>query len=185
MSRFLIISILVVLVSCKRESGQVVDSSNVDVKTQGGLTYVNGHLYSGIVVETDSGGKNLSSISYVEGKQHGASVHWYSDGTLKERRLFENNKKQGNHVAYWPDGKPAFQATFEEGLYTDTLKEWYTNGQLYRLEFYKLGKQKGRQQAWRKNGELYLNYDVKNGRKYGNTGIKHCKSLWNEVDSNR
>lgn len=171
------------LVACNTSEVKTIDRITADVNTKGGLTYVNGQLFSGTLTEYSASKTLISRVNYKNGKQYGTSEIWYNNGQLKESRYFENNKKSGEHLGYWENGKQAFLFHFEEGKYIDTLKEWYANGQLYKLEYYEDGMQIGRQKAWRKDGEMYLNYDVKNGRKYGNAGIKHCKSLWNEVDS--
>ncbi|PCJ65200.1 MAG: hypothetical protein COA58_10065 [Bacteroidetes bacterium] len=181
MLKYAVITLSVIISGCLQNSIPVVDIASVDVKSKAGLAYVNNELFTGRLEKTNMEGLLISSSSYKKGKQDGLTRKWYNSGQLKESRQFLDNKKTGRHLGYWPSGVPSFAFSFNEGKYIDTLREWYPNGQLYRLEYYQNGEQTGRQKAWRKNGELYLNYDVKNGRKYGNAGIKHCKSIWNEV----
>jgi len=184
LNQALLCFLIITTIACyKSEELTVLDISAVEVRSEGGLTYVDSQLYTGVLTGHTAEGVLISKISYVKGKLDGEYETWHHSGQLKESRFFRNNKKTGEHRGYWSNGAASYHYAFNDGLYVDTLKEWYINGQLYKLEYYQDGKQFGRQKAWKKDGELYLNYDVINGRKYGNTGIKHCKSLWNEVDS--
>lgn len=168
-----------------QDSTVVLDVGDVDVVKNGGLVLVDGQLFTGSLVQFYPSGDTSFIEQYKKGKLEGTTTRWFLNGQKKEKRLYLNNRKHGFHQGWYEDGKKAFEYHFLEGQYTDTIKEWYDNGQLYQLSVYKNGQQEGRQKAWKRDGELYLNYDVKNGRKYGNSGIKHCKSLWSDVvDSN-
>ena len=186
LKQFVTLTVFVFLIGCFSGSNgrhTEVDEHLVNVERKKGLTYVEGHLFTGELNLKNSNGDVVFSRFFKEGKLDGPYRKWYGPNQIKESRNFVNNKKEGKHLGYRSDGKLFFEFNFKDGKYTDTLKEWYSNGHLNKLEYYEDGKQVGRQKAWRKNGELYLNYDVRNGRKYGNAGIKHCKSLWNEVDT--
>ncbi len=159
----------------------VVNTNDVQVTKSKGLTFVDNQVFSGILLKTNSVGDTISSIMFLNGALEGLSNRWYANGQIKENRGYKNNRKHGLHEGWYEDGTLAFQYQFEHGMYADTLKEWYSNGQLYLVSVYVNGQQEGRQKAWKRDGELYLNYDVRNGRKYGNSGIKHCKSLWSDV----
>ena len=183
MCKYFVFLLCFSIIACCKTEETALDRSVTDIQNAGGLTYVDGQLYSGYLMDYHADGSISSHMQYHKGKQHGVTTIFYPSGRRKEVRGYFDNKKEGTHYGFWPDGKQSFEFNFIDGKYTDTLKEWYPNGQLYKLEYYENGKQVGRQKAWRKNGELYLNYDVRNGRKYGNAGIKHCKSLWSEVDT--
>ncbi len=172
---------IVFLVGCEGAPTDTV-SSNV-IQKKDGLTYYQNELYSGYVLSMSESNDTVEFYKVFEGKMEGNYVSKYPDGSVNELRYFKDNRRNGFHQKWYPDGKKAFEYHYENGVYVDTLKEWYPNGQLYLISHYSDGQQTGRQQAWKQNGELYLNYDVVNGRKYGNAGIKHCKSLWNEVVS--
>lgn len=175
-----LILVFACITGCDRWAHITANEEFVEVKN--GTIYFEGERFTGSVITFDSSGKDTACLYEVkDGKQHGSFKSWYSDGAINERRLFKNNRRHGFHEKWYPNGRKAFEYHFDNGVYVDTLKEWYPNGQLYQLSHYVNGQQEGRQKAWRENGELYLNYDVVNGRKYGNAGIKHCKSLWTEV----
>ncbi|MBO6516459.1 MAG: hypothetical protein JJ975_07895 [Bacteroidia bacterium] len=170
--------------ACASNPGSIVNADRADVERSGGKTYVGEIPFTGQLVRLSENGDSISIESFKQGGLEGVSKHWYPNGQLKEHRYYRDNRKHGFHQGWYANGQQAFQYWFDDGVYTDTIREWYGNGQLYQVSVYRNGRQEGRQQAWRENGELYLNYDVRNGRKYGNSGIKHCKSLWSEVVDN-
>jgi hypothetical protein len=51
---------------------------------------------------------------------------------------------------------------------------WYPTGRPYQARSYVEGRQEGRQQAWTPEGDLYLNYEVWNGRRYGFVNATPC-----------
>jgi antitoxin component YwqK of YwqJK toxin-antitoxin module len=156
-----------------------VNSEFIDTKS--GLIFYENKVFTGDVITFSADNDTIELCTIKRGKRHGKLVRWYPDGSVKEERYFKDNRRDGFHQKWYPTGVKAFEYRFKNGVYVDTLKEWYPNGQLYLLSHNKNGQPSGRQKAWRENGELYLNYDVVYGRKYGNAGIKHCKSLWSEV----
>ncbi|MFT5723811.1 MAG: antitoxin component YwqK of YwqJK toxin-antitoxin module [Bacteroidia bacterium] len=178
--------IIIVFSSCDKWTHVTANEKFVDVKN--GVVYFEEERFTGHVIafsntitieqqESDT----LKLYEVKNGERHGSYQSWYKKGSTNELRRFNRNKRDGFHQKWYPNGQKAFEYHFDEGVYVDTLKEWYSNGQLYLLSHYVNGQQAGRQKAWKETGELYLNYDVVNGRKYGNAGIKHCKSLWSDV----
>lgn len=105
---------------------------------------------------------------------------WYDNGQLMERRYYENGKKVGVHLGWWPNGNKRFEYHYSMDMYDGPVKEWYEDGQLYRSFNYKDGQEFGAQQMWKPDGRISANYEVRDGRKYGLTGVKNCISVWND-----
>ena len=53
-------------------------------------------------------------------------------------------------------------------------RTWHQNGQLAELRHYVDGREAGPQQAWTKDGVMFLNYEVRDGRRYGLVNSKPC-----------
>jgi len=53
-------------------------------------------------------------------------------------------------------------------------RTWHTNGRLAELRHYVDGREVGLQQSWTADGVLFLNYEVRNGRRYGLVNSKPC-----------
>lgn len=61
---------------------------------------------------------------------------------------------------------------------TETTKRtWYPNGQLSEVRHLKNGREDGLQQAWTEDGTLYMNYEMKDGRRYGLFNARPCSPV--------
>ena len=59
-------------------------------------------------------------------------------------------------------------------------RKWYPSSEIYKIMNFDKGIESGLQRGYRKNGSLYANYDLRNGRIYGLKKSKLCYSLENE-----
>src|SRR5687768_2971552 len=63
----------ILIASCgERLPDVVLQRSSVEVKTSKGVTFVNGKIYSGFLVELSPAGDTLSRESFLNGKEHGS-----------------------------------------------------------------------------------------------------------------
>ena len=58
--------------------------------------------------------------------------------------------------------------------------QWYTTGELYKVINLNMGREEGVQQAFRKNGALYANYEAREGRIFGLKKAALCYGLEDE-----
>ena len=57
----------------------------------------------------------------------------------------------------------------------ETVKRtWYPNGQLSEVRHLRNGREEGLQQAWTEDGTRYMNYEMKDGRRYGLFNARPC-----------
>lgn len=56
-------------------------------------------------------------------------------------------------------------------------RTWHANGQLAEIRHYVDGREEGLQQSWTPDGVLFLNYDVRNGRRYGLVNARPCEPV--------
>lgn len=183
MIRACVFWITIVLLGCSQSGElQTYRADEVETERLAGVTYVNGQPYTGRLIWCFESGDTARLEEYREGKADGRHILWHSNGLIKEKRFYRDNRKDGHHEGWYENGHKAFDYNFDNGVYVGTVKEWYPGGQPYMVGNYnKEGQQEGMQQVWTEEGVLHMNYEIKNGRKYGNAGIKHCKSLWSEV----
>jgi hypothetical protein len=76
----------------------------------------------------------------------------------------------------WPDGRPRTEGTFLRDVRHGEFRSWHANGQLAELRHYVDGREVGRQQSWTPEGVLFLNYELRNGRRYGLVNARPCVS---------
>jgi len=76
--------------------------------------------------------------------------------------------------SFWANGRLRQDATFLDGALTGEYRTYYQSGAPYEVRHYVNGHEAGRQQSWSEDGELFLNYDVRHGRRYGLVNSKPC-----------
>jgi len=75
---------------------------------------------------------------------------------------------------WWPNGHLRKDAWYLGDVRHGEYRTWTIDGKPYEFKHYAFGRESGRQQAWDDDGQLYLNYDVRNGRRYGLINAKPC-----------
>ncbi|NOT76157.1 MAG: hypothetical protein HOP08_14615 [Cyclobacteriaceae bacterium] len=156
-----------------------VNKNNPELQQQGKFLMYHDKLFSGLVTEFYETGEIRSQSRYEEGLLHGETLTWYLSGVKESSRLYSQGEKEGIHQGWWPNGNQRFEYQFAEGQYHGTFKEWYENGKPLHLFTYADGKEVSAI-GWRDNGKTYINFMVRNGRKYGLTNARLCYSLINE-----
>lgn len=56
-------------------------------------------------------------------------------------------------------------------------RTYYQNGRPYEVRHFYNGKEEGLQQAWTEDGSLYINYEMRNGRRYGFINARPCRPV--------
>ena len=95
-------------------------------------------------------------------------------GALLSETSYRNGRKVGRHVAYWPGGGRRVRTLYNGDVIEGEYRSWHANGHLAELKHYAQGHPAGLQQAWTERGELFLNFEVRNGRHYGLINSKPC-----------
>jgi antitoxin component YwqK of YwqJK toxin-antitoxin module len=95
-------------------------------------------------------------------------------GRLLSETMFRDGRKTGRHVSFWPGGAPRVRAYYREDMIEGEYRSFHKNGRLAELRRYVNGREEGLQQAWTERGELFLNFEVRNGRHYGLVNSKPC-----------
>lgn len=60
------------------------------------------------------------------------------------------------------------------GPVLEERRTYYPGGKLYEVRHFFNGREEGLQQAWTEDGTLYVNYEMKNGRRYGFINARPC-----------
>lgn len=98
----------------------------------------------------------------------------YPDGTLASAGFYRGAVKIGTHTAWWRNGALRSVAQYSEDAYDGIYQTWYASGSRYELRAFAGGHEAGRQQAWTEDGTLYLNYEMRNGRRFGLVNARPC-----------
>ncbi len=139
-------------------------------------------LVSGHVIEYFSDGTPFKSTELLDGKKVGVQLTYFPDGRLRFEENYRSNRLHGK-VRRWTleDGyQLRALLQYQEGKLHGEQKKWYSTGELHKRMHLIEGKEEGLQQAFRKNGALYANYEAKNGRVFGLNRSNLCYELYNE-----
>ena len=169
---------------------EAVDSSRVPHDTllssyQGliltnGIYYADGKPVSGFIRETYGNGRLKSVGSYYRGKQHGITRTYYPNGAPRDERTYKDNVSYGRHFGFWENGHPKFDFVYYNDKREGLQKQWYETGEPYAFLTFTNDQESGMQQAWRQNGKLYINYEAKDGIRYGLQKSALCYTLRDE-----
>jgi antitoxin component YwqK of YwqJK toxin-antitoxin module len=151
------------------------------LERQNGLLLHHGRPFDGYFLELFPNGDTASVGGFVLGKAEGVSKSWYTGGRLREIRFYRAGKKTGRHLGWWDNGAPKFEFNFQNDLHEGPARTWYAEGSPDSDFFYQNGYETGAQRAWYPDGTLRLNYVVREGRKYGLTGVKNCETVWDST----
>jgi antitoxin component YwqK of YwqJK toxin-antitoxin module len=127
----------------------------------------------------------LSSAEQVGGLVPGAPdriVQVFDErGAWLSETAFREGRKVGRHVAYWPGGGRRVETFYNRDVIEGEYRSWHANGRPAELRHYVAGHEAGLQQAWTDKGELYLNFEVRNGRHYGLINSRPCLPVAGEM----
>jgi hypothetical protein len=169
--------IIMSFIDCQSPADKLrVDKGYPQVVQQGKFLFYMNKKFTGLLEETYRPGRIKSLAEYRAGLLNGRVVTWYEDGSTESIRIYKNGEKEGVHKGWWQNGRRMFEYTFNAGEYHGAFREWYENGSM--LHDFMYGDE-GVISAtgWRENGKAYINYVVRNGRKYGLTNARLCYSL--------
>jgi len=82
--------------------------------------------------------------------------------------------RNGHVQTFWPGGVLKSDATYVRDAYEGDYRSYYQSGARYELRHYVNGREQGVQQSWSEDGTPYLNYEVRNGRRFGLVNATPC-----------
>ena len=183
---FLFISISL-LFACKHLQKHVIADEKISItleSTDPSLSFKNGFwsynyaLFSGTIIERFKDNTIQHSTEYVNGKEDGWQITYYPNGVLSEKRYYAKGEKDSVHTGWWQNGNKRFEYHFTKGIYNGDYKEWYQSGQLLKHIHYINGMDDWGK-GWRESGKPYMNYVMKDGRRYGIVNSNLCYTVKN------
>ncbi len=85
-----------------------------------------------------------------------------------------NGRRNGIVETYWPNGHIRTRVQYADDVFHGEYRTWTIEGKPYEVKHFAYGREIGKQQAWDSDGKLYLNYEVKGGRRFGLANAKPC-----------
>lgn len=147
------------------------------------LWTLNESPYSGFAVSYYPDSTFKEKFGILNGKKQNEATQWFPDGHLKNVTNYHKGKLHGEKKLWSSDSQHVLIAHFnyQTGKAHGEQTKWYPSGELYKKLNLNRGKEEGIQQAFRKNGVLYANYEAKNGRIFGMKKANLCYQLEDET----
>lgn len=79
-----------------------------------------------------------------------------------------------SRIEYWPSGQVRLQAQVRHERFHGTYRTFYASGRPFEVRHFVDGREEGRQQSFTEQGELFLNYEVWQGRRFGFLNARPC-----------
>lgn len=138
--------------------------------------------YSGFAVTYYADGSLMEKFGILEGKKQNESIQWYPDGHLKNVTTYHKGKMHGEKKIWSTDSIHVLIAhfNFDTGKAHGEQTKWYPTGELFKKLNLNKGREEGIQQAFRKNGALFANYEARAGRIFGLKKAALCFGLEDE-----
>ena len=155
---------------------KTVNTNDPSLNFKNGYWFYAGELFSGTITDLFNNKTIHHSTKYLNGKEEGWQIIFYEDGTVSEKRFYAKGEKDGTHTGWWQNGNMRFEYHFDNGIYEGDYKEWYQSGKPLKHIHYTKGIDDWGK-GWRETGKLYMNYIMKDGRRYGIVNSNLCYTV--------
>jgi len=139
----------------------------------------NDQPYSGYAITKYEKGSLKQKFGVFNGKKQNEDIVWFPNGKIKSITNYHKGKLHGEKNVWTENPTYNLVAQFNYYLGKGQGKQmkWYSTGEVYQIIHLNRGREEGLQQAFRKNGVLYANYEAKNGRIFGLKKASLCFAL--------
>ncbi len=160
----------------------IVAKSDLQYTHEKALWTLNNLPFSGFAVSYYPDGSLKEKFGILNGKKENVAIQWYPDGHFKNVSNYQNGKLHGEKKIWSVDSAHVLIAQFNyhTGRAHGEQMKWYSTGELFKKLTLNRGKEEGLQQAFRKNGALYANYEARDGRIFGLKKAALCYGLEDE-----
>ena len=98
-------------------------------------------------------------------------------GASRPGSQMSDEPRDGRQKQFWMNGHLRSDVTYRNGVYEGEYRTYYESGAAYELRHYRQGHENGVQQSWTETGVLYLNYEVRDGRRFGLVNPTPCNTV--------
>lgn len=146
-----------------------VDKSILHYNNKISLWTLNGQPYSGYTVSFYQDSTLKEKTGIFKGRKENQSIYWHPDGHFRQITFYHKGKLHGEKKVWSPGSNHVLisQLNYHLGKPHGEQKKWYRTGELHKILHLNMGQEEGIQKAFRPNGDLYANYEAKNGRVFG------------------
>lgn len=119
--------------------------------------------FTGWLLERYSDGSLKSRSKLRDGRLHGISTAWYTNGLRQIEEHYSAGVSDGPRITWHPDGTRRSEAMVRQGQITGVFRRWYLNGQMAEEMTMKNGKAHGPSRVWYPSGSLQTEAEMVEG----------------------
>lgn len=159
-----------------------VDLAVLHYDNTSSLWTLNEQLFSGYAVSLYPDSTLKEKMGILNGRKQNQATRWYPNGQLKQIANYHKGKLHGEKKMWASDTSHVLLSylNYQSGKPHGEQRKWYPTGELHKKLNLNMGKEEGMQQAFRKNGDVYANYEAKEGRIFGLRKASLCFGLEDE-----
>lgn len=120
--------------------------------------------FTGVLLDHYGSGQLQSRSQVVDGRLHGLSEGWHTNGVLQVREHFQLGVSHGIRTKWHANGAKLSEATIVLGQLEGTFQQWHESGVLARQIEMKSGKPDGWSRAFDDTGALTAQVLLKEGQ---------------------
>jgi len=161
----------------------IVNKSALFYNTKNSRWTLNDQSYSGYAISFYQDSTLKEKFGILNGRKQNQAIEWFSDGHFKHVTHYQKGKLHGEKKS-WSHDPPHILVShlnYVSGKAHGEQKKWYPTGELFKKLHLNMGKEEGLQQAFRKNGVLFANYEAREGRIFGLKKAALCFGIENEI----
>jgi len=161
---------------------EIIEKDNLIYHNHSSIWTLDKKVYSGYVESYYPDGSVKQRFGVYNGLKQGESLDWFEDGHLKFSSYYHQGKLHNVKKVWYgnADHQLASELNYHLGTLNGLQLKWYPTGEIYKRMNMNMGIEEGMQQAYRKNGVLYANYEAREGRAFGLKRASLCFELENE-----
>jgi hypothetical protein len=140
------------------------------------LYHMDGEKYTGDLNNKSKASRIKASVQLQDGLLHGLFTEIYPDGQPRTEKQFQYGYEEGLQKGWHSSGKISYNYKAKAGIRNGLYQEYYPDGKLQVESYYENGKEIKRK-VKDIEGDIIVNYEIKDGRYYGLLGSASCISV--------
>ena len=110
--------------------------------------------FSGYVLDHDSAGRLRVRSAVFNGRLHGDSIGWDTNGVPELQETFREGIPEGTRITWYPSGRKRSEGSLVNGQQQGIFRQWDETGSLSVEAEFVDGKPHGMSRAWHPDGSI-------------------------------
>ncbi len=163
-----------------------IDQAKLEYQNKVSLWMLNGKRFSGYALRYSPDSILIKKFGILNGQKQNEAKDWFPDGRIKHIAHYHQGKLHGEKKTWSHDSTHLLisHLNYRLGKAHGEQKKWYPTGELFKVLHLNMGKEEGLQRGYRKNGDLFANYEAREGRIFGLKKTALCFGLEDEKIQN-